>query len=280
LPEKVFPLASPYHHAVIGSHADLAAAKVDDVRAFFDTYYVASNASLVVTGDIDPAAARGLVEKYFGEMPRRPEPPHAVFAPSPVRAERVSLEDQVDHDQVTLAWASPALFGPADAETTLLAALLGGGKSSRLSRALVFDQQIAQSVEVEQRGLQYGGSFVIQATAQGSHDALELERALDRELEDLETHPPSDGEIDQARAFVETRVLEGVESPSGLADALNEFEFLFGDPGQLERSSLARFSHISASAVAECASLLRRPRVVITVHPSKRARPPRGKRAS
>src|SRR5450755_5066221 len=73
--EAMYPPDHPYHWPTIGSHADLEAATVDDVRAFFDRFYRPSNASLVVAGDFEPAAGRALVEKYFGWIAARPAPP-------------------------------------------------------------------------------------------------------------------------------------------------------------------------------------------------------------
>src|SRR5207244_1601605 len=86
LPERLFPADHPYHHPVIGSHADLTAASVDDVKAFFRDFYVPANASLVIAGDFRPAEARRLVEQSFAPLPKRPAPAHA--APPPGKLAR------------------------------------------------------------------------------------------------------------------------------------------------------------------------------------------------
>src|SRR5581483_5213433 len=141
-------------------------------------------------------------------------------------------------------------FGPGDAETTLLGALLGSGKSSRLQRALIYEQKLAQEIVVEPRAMRYGGLFVIQATCAPGHRAAELERALLAELKSLESKPPADAEVERARAFVETHTLSELEPLFGTADALNEAEHVTGDPGQLERSALHRFASLGATDVA------------------------------
>jgi predicted Zn-dependent peptidase len=271
LPEHLYPDGHPYHHPVIGSHADLTAASVDDVKAFFRSYYVASNASLVVAGDFKPDEARRLIERWFGWMVRVPEPEHA--APKPTRlehAERVVLRDAVELEQVTLAWSSPEDGGTGDAECELLAALLGLGKSSRLQRALVYEQKLAQEVIVEQRASRYGGTLVIVATAQPGHSAQELERAIDAELSRLRTSaPPTEREVERARALTETKKLEEVSALVMLADQLNEMEFRYGDPGLLEYSLVGRYQSVSAGELlAQARALFGQPRLTVTVLPA------------
>jgi predicted Zn-dependent peptidase len=275
LPDKLFPPDHPYHHPVIGSHADLDAARVDDVKAFFAEFYVPSNASLVVSGDFEPAAARRLVDKYFGAMPKRPVPPHA--APKPVRLTapvRVTMKDAVELPRVVLAWHSPAGFSNGDAECDLLAALLGGYnlKSSRLYQSLVHDRKLAQSIEVEQRSMRYGSELVITATAQSGHTSAELEQAIDGELGRLlGAAPPTAGELERARAYIETVNLRQLEQPVRLADALNQYEFRFGDPSQLEKQYLGRYDRVTLpSLTAVAKQVLHAPRVTIDVEPQGR----------
>ncbi len=269
LPEHAWPLGHPYHHPVIGSHADLSAASVGDVTHFFRHYYVPSNASLVIAGDFKAEEARALVERYFGWMARVDEPEHVVPPPARIaRDERVVLRDQVVLPQVTLVWSSPAAEEPGDADCELLAALLGGGHSSRLQRALVYEKKLAQEIEVEQRASRWGGNFVIVATAQAGHDAAELERAIAGELQRLAAEPPPPRELARARAFVETRKLAELSSPFMLADRLNEAEFRSGDPGQLERSTLARYRALTAGDLSwQARAVLGRPHLTIEVQP-------------
>jgi predicted Zn-dependent peptidase len=269
LPEKLYPEGHPYHHPVIGSHADLSAASVDDVKGFFRDYYVPANASLVISGDFQPAQARKLVEKYFGWMTKKPVPEHAT-PPSVVlkQSERVQLTDAVQNARVVLAWHSPAVFQPGDAECDLLAAVLGGGKASRLHQSLVYQQKLAEEVEVEQQGLQYGSQFVVTVTAQAGHTAAELERAIDAELRKLQTAPVSARELERARAYVQTQQLQQIASPFGIADALNAFEFAFADPAQLEKRYLARYDAVTLEAVRkQIKATLGAPRVTVEVAP-------------
>jgi zinc protease len=271
LPEQLYPPAHPYHHAVIGSHADLDAASAEDVKAFFRQFYVPANASLVVSGDFTPAQAKQLIDKYFGWMPKAPVPPHA--APEPARLDkpaRVTLTDKVQLPRVVLAWHSPPLLADGDAEVELLAALLGGGHSSRLYRALVYDRKLAESVEVEQRSLRYGSQLVMEVTALSGHTAAELEQAVDEELGKLlGTAPATEREVEQARAFTQTRTLRELESPVGMAASLNLYEYWLGDASQLDQKLLGRFDRVGAAGLGSWAKkVLRAPHVTIVVAPA------------
>jgi predicted Zn-dependent peptidase len=268
--DRLFPDAHPYHHPVIGSHADLTAASVDDVKAFFRTWYVPTNASLVIAGDFDPAVAKQLVEKYLGPVPRveapvRPVPP-LVELKKPVR---VVQKDTVQNERVVLAWLGPAQWARGDAELELLAIVLGTGKTSRLVKALVVDAQLAGEVNVEYEQLRGQSVFMIVATAQNGHTAVELEKALDAELAKLATTPPTQGETERARALTQRDTLTGLESVFRRADALNEMQTTFGDPGLLQRTALARYDGLTSSDLAEVARrFLSKPRLTLAFVPA------------
>ncbi|MCU1282618.1 MAG: peptidase [bacterium] len=269
IPDKLYPPALPYHHPVMGSHADLNAASVEDVKAFFRQFYVPSNASLVVSGDFSTAEAKALVDKYFAGMPKRPVPPHA--APRPVallKSARVRLTDAVQLPRVIMVWHSPAAFVDGDTECDLLAALLGGGHSSRLYQTLVYEQKLAESIEVEQRTLLHGSQLAIVATAQSGHTSAELEQAIDRELARLDAAPPTQSELERARAFVQTKLLHEIEPAVQLAGSLNWFELRFGDAGELDKRYLARYDGVTAAQVTAWAGkVLHAPRVTVVVEP-------------
>ena len=117
LNEFLYPSDHPYHHSVIGSMADLSAASLADVSTFFRTYYSPNNASLTLAGDINPAEAKKLVEKYFGPIPRGPEV--AKIAPKvPVLTESTTLtmtDDVAGCPDVQLVWPTVALGDPDEA---------------------------------------------------------------------------------------------------------------------------------------------------------------------
>ncbi|HEX4457132.1 MAG TPA: pitrilysin family protein [Polyangia bacterium] len=270
LPENLFPPGHPYHHPVIGSHEDLTAASADDVKAFFHEFYVPSNASLVIDGDFRTADAKRLVDHYFAWMPKLPTPPHA--APPPVTlaaSKRVELKDAVQLPRVVRAWLSPAWYAPGDAEATLLAAVLGAGKSSRLYQSLVYERKIAQSVDVDQAPSRYQSAFIVTATAQSGHTSAELEAALDEEIGKLlAKQPVTRAELERARAGVEVQQLRYIATPERMADALNTFEYIFGTPSKIEALYLGRFDAVDTKKLQALAKrVLSAPHVTIAVEP-------------
>ena len=123
---QLFPKEHPYYASVIGSHADIQAAKLEDVKNFFKLYYAPNNASLAIVGDIDKAATKALVEKYFGTLKQgQPVPKPSVQTP-PITAERRAVvQDRVELPRVYMAWLTPPIFKPGDADADIAATVLG-----------------------------------------------------------------------------------------------------------------------------------------------------------
>jgi len=269
--EKLFPAGHPYAHTVIGSHKDLTAASVEDVKAFFKKFYVPANASLVIAGDFNSANAKQLVEKTLGALPRV-EAPARVSLPSieltkPVRA---SAEDRVQEAQVSFFYLAPPMNSPGAAESQLLAMLLGGSQTSWLVKHLVIEQQLCESVEAHFEKRRGQSLFSITATAQGGHSAMELEKALEKELAAFFAQPPSAAEVSRVQARMQTHLLQTLETPFGVADELNEAQLFTGDPGDVQRNLLARFDAVTPSGVFEHARRMLTPnRLTIVVTPKK-----------
>src|SRR5207244_3221891 len=189
---RLFPPGHPYHADIIGSHADIQAARLDDVRDFFRHYYVPNNASLVIVGDIDAPRTKQLVEKYFGTIPRGPDVPRRVVPAPPLTGEqRVSMTDAVQLPRVTMAWLTPPIFEPGNYDALVTRRLLDGTRASRLTRRLVHDLRIAQSVTADVESMSDASVFTITATAKPGHTLPELARAIDAELADLARHGPA-----------------------------------------------------------------------------------------
>jgi zinc protease len=281
---QLFPKDHPYYADVIGSHRDIEAAPISDIRAFFRQYYTPNNASLTITGDLDPAQAKAWVEKYFGSIPSGPPVPKITVVTPPITAEkRVQVTDRVELPRIYMGWIMPAIYQPGDAESDLLAQILGGGKSSRLYKKLVYEQQIAQDVQVQNSNLLLGSVFELQATAKPGVKPDDLERAINEELEKLSTHGPTQAELDRARNLIETRILGGLERLGGfggLADRLNQYNQYLHDPGYLPRD-LERYDRATAADLKRVAEgrLKTSARVVVYGLPGDRVvdDPPRAK---
>ena len=254
---ELFPKDHPYYAEVIGSHRDIEAARLNDVREFFREYYTPNNASLAITGDIDPAKAKALVEKYFGSIPAGPPVPK-ITATVPVITEqrRAVVTDQVQLPRVYMGWITDPIFKPGDAEADLLARLLGGGKSSRLYKSLVYQKQIAQDVDVSNNSLLLGSVFEIQATAKPGVKPEELEKAINDEIAKLRAEGPTQAELDRARNVTETRIISGLERLGGfggVADRLNMYNHYLGDPGFLPKD-IERYNRITVADLKRVAN--------------------------
>ncbi len=271
----VFPKDHPYYASVIGSHADIESARLEDVREFFKLYYAPNNASLAIVGDIDPEKSKTLVEKYFGPFAAGNVVPKVkVQTPLITSERRVVVEDQVELPRVFLAWLTDPIFKPGDAECDLIARILGGGKSSRLYKRLVYDKRLAQDVHAQQYSLALGSLFTIEATAKPGVIPEDLEREVDEELEMLRTAGPTSLELEGACNTIDSAIIRGLESLGGfggVADRLNQYNHFLGDPGYLAKD-LERYRSASTESLKNIAQARLSPgsRVVVYGVPGKK----------
>ncbi|TQK06935.1 pitrilysin family protein [Herbaspirillum sp. SJZ107] len=264
----LFPQTHPYYASVIGSHADIQNAKLKDVRDFFKRYYGPNNASIVIAGDIDKARAHALVAKYFGSFRRSaPVAIPKVATPPITRERRITVADRIELPRVYMAWLTPPVYQPGDAELAVAGQILAGGKAGRLYKSLVYERQIAQDVAASQNSYALTSTFMIDATARPGIDGAQLEGAIDAELKALRDVGPSDAEVERARNTIETAMLTSIEKlgGAGLANQLNQYNQYTGDPGYLTRD-LERLRRVSAADVRRVAQAWLQPnaRVVVT----------------
>jgi len=232
--EMMYPDDHPYSWLGLGSMEDLSAADLEDVSAFFKRFYTPNNASLVLAGDFDPETARKLVDKYFNTLP--PGPPMermTAWIPELDGIKRAVAEDNVELPRLYYTWHSPAEYTPGDAELNLFADILGSGKTSRLYKALVYEQQIAQDVSVYQYSPELGSLFSIEVTARKGHTQEELERAVDAELQKVLTGGITKAELAQAQINNEAKNVRNFQSLLSMAIRLNFYNVFLGDPGKL-----------------------------------------------
>jgi zinc protease len=263
---ELFPKEHPYYPMVIGSHADIQAAKLEDVRNFFKLYYAPNNASLAIVGDFDSAKVRELVEKYFSPFKRGPEVPRVKVTTPPITSERRTVvHDNVQLPRVYLAWLTSPIFKPGDAEADITASALGGGKSSRLYKKLVYEKQLALEVEAEQNSLMLASVFEIQATARPGVKAEDLEKAIEDELEGFRKSGPTPEELKRAQNGIETRTIAGLEMFNGVADLLNSYNHYLGTPDFLS-ADIARYENATTDAVQAFAQEQLKPRAGVVVY--------------
>ena len=250
--QTLYPPGHPYYGNVIGSHEDIQAAKLDDIRRFFRQYYAPNNATMAIVGDFDPAEVKALVQKYFGTLRRGPEVP-AIKAGTPrITSERRKVvRARVELPRIYMAWITSPIYQPGDADADIAARIIGGGRTSRLYKKLVYERQIAQSVSAFQYSLRLGSMFQITVTARPGHTAEELEQAIDEELAALRAQPPAATEIEQARNRIETSIIGGLERLGGfggVADRLNTYNHYLGTPDYL-RQDIERYRTVTPATV-------------------------------
>ena len=256
---QLYPQAHPYHADVMGSHADIESAKLEDVRQFFSEFYRPNNASLAIVGDIDKAKVRALVDKYFGPLPAGTPPAKTAVVTPPITAEhRVTVTDKVELPRVFMAWLTPSIYQPGDADADLLGVVLGGGKSSRLYKKLVYDLRIAQNVEASQQSLALGSMFSIDATTKPGVTLATLEKAIDEELDQVRREGPTTAELERARNTIESGIIRGLETLGGfggVADRLNQYNHYLHDPGYLA-ADIGRYRQATPTSVRALAQTL------------------------
>jgi len=274
LNEMLYPDTHPYHWPVIGYMEDLTAATYEDVVNFFKTYYVPSNASLVVAGDIDPVKTRQLVEKYFSDVKAGPAPkPMSIPGVSLTGVQKKTITDRVQLPRITLAWLTPRHLEPGDSALDVLADILAGGKNARLYKRLVYDLQIAQDVSAFQESMDLSSDFQIVATPRPGHTVEELLTIIDEEIVKLQQEGPSAREFERSLNQIEASFynrMERVGGFGGKADQINGYYSKTGDPDYFNED-LGRYRALSPSDIraAAAAFLPRDRRVELIVQPEK-----------
>ncbi|HEV2149682.1 MAG TPA: pitrilysin family protein [Longimicrobiaceae bacterium] len=266
--EMLYPKGHPYHHTTIGSMADLSAASMEDVQAFFRRYYTPNNASLVIRGDFDPAEAKRLVARYFGPIPQGPAVNRPQVAPVRLQEARYRvLEDRVQLPQLYQVWPTPARFAEGDAELDVLGLILADGKNSRLYRRLVYEDQLAQWVSASQNGQSLAGQFGVTVRAKAGVDLDRIEQIVNEEVERIRREPPSPREVERAVNNIEASFIRRLQSNLAVADQLNAYAVYTGNPGYLGED-LGRYRAVTPQAVQQAArQYLGTGRVVLSVVP-------------
>jgi zinc protease len=271
----LYPPDHPYHWPTIGDPDDLRAATLDDVHAFFRQYYHPANASLTVAGDVDTSALLDEVRALFGGIPAGPAIAR-VEAPEPTGAPiRLVHEDHVELARLYLAWPSPALFAPGDAELDLVADMLANGRSSRLYRRLIHDRRIAAELAAHQASRELTGMFQVVATAAPGHTLADIAAAIDDEVRRFAGEGPTAGELNRGRVRAEAAFVHRLETLGGFggrADQLNAYNTYLGRPDGFDQDLRRYLDAGNDDLAGACRRFLAMPpRVALSVVPAGRA---------
>ena len=232
--ENSYPEGHPYSWTTIGSMEDLEAAELDDVYEWFKAYYGPNNATLVVAGDIDVATAKEKVQKYFGDIP--PSPPidkQEVWIAKRSGEQRLVVEDRVPQARVYKSWNVAELGNIELTYLDLVSDVLASGKSSRLYKRLVYEDQTATNVSAYYVGRELGSQFVVHVTAKPGVDLAEVEATLDEELEKMLADGFEEKELSRVKTQHIAGFVRGAERIGGFggkSDILAQNEVYHSNP--------------------------------------------------
>jgi zinc protease len=235
-----FPAGHPYSWTVIGSMEDLQAATLQDVHLWFSTYYGPNNAVIAVSGDIDPRTALEKVKRYFGDIP--PGPPiarHEAWVAKRSGEQRQVVEDRVPQARIMKIWNVPPAFTAESDLLALTAQLLGSGKTSRLYKRLIYDDQVATDLSVYLDSREIAGLFTIQADVKPGVDVAVVEKAIDEELQRFLSGGPTPKELEKVRMQYLARFIRGSERIGGFggkSDILARSQVFGNSPDAYRRS--------------------------------------------
>lgn len=259
----LFPSGHPYSWSTIGSMEDLNAASLEDVKEWFRAYYGAANAVLVLAGDIDVAEARPLVEKHFNEVdPGPPVGRREVAVPRRATNTRDVLKDRVPQARIVRAWIGPTSTTRDAAELSLAGAVLAQGKTSKLYKALVYDQKVATDVSGGLFNLEIAGIFILQVTLANGQDVADVSRRIDAAMADFLRAGPSAADLDRVRARSYAGIVRGLERVGGFGGKivrLAEGALYAEDSGFFRRTFAWQDAATAASVRAAANEWLSRP---------------------
>ncbi|MGA9119576.1 MAG: pitrilysin family protein [Bacteroidota bacterium] len=254
--KAVWPASHPYAHTVIGSMEDLNAASLADVKEWFKTYYGTANAVLSIAGDVTPAAALEKVKTYFGDIPSGPPVAHFnAWVAKRTGTIREHAEDRVPQARVYKVWNVPGWASHDAQYLQLVTSLLTSGKSSRLYKRLVYDDQSATTVSAYLDRREIASLFIIEATAKPGGDLAAVEKAIDEELTRFIAKGPTEAELQRAKMQYDARFVRGIERIGGFggkSDILAQ-NAVFGGSPDFYKTSFAWLNSATAQDVQKAA---------------------------
>lgn len=250
--KEMFPPYHPYGHTVIGEMEDLNAASLNDVHEWFQTYYGAANAVLVIAGDVNTDDAYQKVLKYFGNIPAGPTLSRpGINIPKRFGNTRAEYQDRVPESQITMVWNTPQWGTQEGVFLDLASDVLSAGKNSRLYKKLVYEKQICTQAFAYYGPSEIAGNFVVTCNIKNGHTVDEVETAVNEVLTDFLTNGPTDEEIKRVKAAYFAGFIKGLERIGGFggkSDILAENE-VFGGSGDYYKKKLRWYNQTTAKDV-------------------------------
>jgi zinc protease len=237
--KSTYPAGHPYSWTVIGSMEDLDAASLKDVHEWFKAYYGPNNAVIVVAGDVSAEDVRKRVEKYFGDIPASPPiAKHSTWI-APMKGKHFqTAQDRVPQARLHKVWNIPGWGTPEMTQLNLLGSVLTEGKTSRLYKRLVYDDQLASNVYFYTDEKEIGGQFILLADAKPGVSLKRIDSVINEELGRILAQGPTPQEVERAKTRYFTGVVKGLERIGGFggkSDILAQAETYAGDAGHYKK---------------------------------------------
>ena len=243
----------PYRWTTIGSLQHLNEASMDEFMAFYETFYVPGNATLSIAGDIDIEETKGLVYKYFDEIPAGKEVPRPDIVEPPQTAEiRDVVFDEVQLPAVIAAYHMPAQGTDDYYALEMLSQLLSGGQSSRLNKSLVDEQQVALFSGAFPFSSEDPGLYITFAVANLGIDISALEKSMEDEIDKVKNELISEKEFQKIRNQIENNFVTGNSRVVGIAESLANYHVYFGD-ANLINTEIDRYMKVTREDIQNVA---------------------------
>jgi len=271
----LFPEGHPYHHATIGSMADLDQASLADVKNWFKAHYGPNNAVLVLAGDIDLATARKEVTHWFGDIPRGPDTarPDVTVPTLPAPVDQV-MHDQVATTRIYRDWTAPGINDRDVVPLDIALNILGGLASSRFDAILVRQDKLAVSAAAELQVFENISLAELRVDVRPGVDPKQVAARLDALVADFLKNGPTADEVKRAATRQVAAQIAGLESVGGFngkAVTLAEGAVYSNDPAKYKKDLAAYAAATPADVLAAARKWLSRPAYRLTVEPGQRA---------
>jgi zinc protease len=233
--KNLYPEGHPYNWQVIGSLEDLQAATLDDVKTFYNTWYVPNNATLVIAGDFDPAQAKEWVKKYFDEIPRGED-----IASMPKQAAQLNESKRLYYEdnyarlpELRLTWPGVENYHEDAYALQILSSLMAGSKQSPMYKVIVEEKELSANVSMNSGNSELAGEISLSVRAFPGTDLNTVLAGMEEGFKNYEENPFTEADLARVKAGIETGFYNGLQSVLGKAFQLAQYNIFAGDPGYI-----------------------------------------------
>ncbi len=248
-------VAHPYRRPNVGWESEISQVSATEAQAFHAKYYVPANIVIAVVGDIDPATAMPMLEKYFGPIPAGPLPEPMATVEPPQTEEKSIVIKEATQPFYLEGYHRGDYRDPDDAVFDAITDIFSNGRTARLYKSLVVKQQIAAVAQGFSGfpGDKYPGLFAFYAVPLPGHTDDEMETAIHKELERLKTEDVSDAELERFKTRAKADRLRGLADNAGLAEEMADYQTKYGDWREMFRD-IAKIDAVTKADIRRVAN--------------------------